>query len=187
MNQATATLARSVELARHGDRDAWGAVYRELGPRVYRLCRRVLPTPEDAEDATMDVFLKAQVRLDQYDPGRPFEPWVYRIAANHCWDLLRKRHASPERAGAEWTETDIGAPGPDPQEQLLAGETRQEIRDVVAKLEDRARLAIALRYFAELSYEEIAEVLGVNTTFVGVLLLRARRRMRRLLMEKRTS
>jgi RNA polymerase sigma-70 factor (ECF subfamily) len=170
-----------VEEAREGDRDAWGEVYRELGPVVLRLCRRILPTTEDAEDATTEIFMKAQLKLNHYDPGRPFKPWIYRVAANHCWDVLRSRRG---RQHVDDGEIDVKSQTPDPLETLLSQETYDEVRGALAQLDDRGRLAVSLRYFAELSYEEIAEILGVTSSFVGVLLLRARRRMRRLLTER---
>lgn len=81
-------------------------------------------------------------------------------------------------------EIDVESQAPDPIESVLARETHEEVRGALAKLDDRARLALSLRYFAELSYEEIAEVLGLTSSFVGVLLLRARRKMRRLLTDR---
>jgi RNA polymerase sigma-70 factor (ECF subfamily) len=81
----------------------------------------------------------------------------------------------------------LEAKDPDPQQALLDRQSQQQVRRAMSKLEDRARLAIALRYYADLSYEEIAETLGVNSSFVGVLLLRARRKLRQLLTEEVTS
>lgn len=182
-----ATLDQGVQKARKGHRDAWGEVYRELSPSVYRLCRRVLPTQEDAEDATMEIFLKAQIRLDQYDPDRPFKAWLYRVAANHCWDLLRKRRGKGQNGTGDTEISTLETKEPDPQQLLLDRQSHQQVREALSKLEDRTRLAVTLRYYADLSYEEIAESLGVNPSFVGVLLLRARRKMRRWLTEEATS
>jgi RNA polymerase sigma-70 factor (ECF subfamily) len=170
-----------VEEAREGDRDAWGQVYRELSPVVLRLCRRILPTTEDAEDATTEIFMKAQLKLGHYDPARPFKPWIYRVAANHCWDVLRSRRG---RQSVDDGELDLASEAPDPLETLLTMESHDHVRGALAQLDDRGRLAMSLRYFAELSYEEIAEILGVTSSFVGVLLLRARRKMRRFLSQR---
>src|SRR5258705_13223428 len=74
-----------------GDAGAWGDLYREFAPAIFRFCGRALPTREDAEDATMEVFMKVRNKLRQCDATRPFSSWVYKVAANHCWDLLRRR------------------------------------------------------------------------------------------------
>lgn len=169
--------ARTLE----GDSDAWATIYSAMAPAIFRLCRRVLPTRQDAEDATAEVFLKARLHLHQYDRERAFEPWIYRVAANHCWDELRKKRpgASVEDAEAELAKLETDAPSP--QEAVLVKETRRTVRRAVEALDDRSRLVIALRYFADMRYDEIGDVLGVSGNFVGVLLLRARRNLRRML------
>lgn len=177
-------VAELVSKARSGDAEAWGQVYALHAPLVFRLCRRVLPTREDAEDATMEIFLKARVKLSQFDPERPFAPWLYRLAANQCWDELRRRRSRPER-DAPMGDIETTAPGP--VDALDAEEQRQKVRRALARLEERARLALVMRYYAELSYREMAEVLGVTPSFVGVVLLRARHALRRALLEERAS
>src|SRR6201982_2751646 len=76
---------------RAGDAEAGGDLYREFAPAIFRFCRRALPTREDAEDATMEIFMKLRDKLIQYDETRSFSAWLYKVAANHCWDLLRRR------------------------------------------------------------------------------------------------
>ncbi len=194
-----ADLARNVARVGAGETDAWGQLYEELAPSVFRLCRRVLPTREDAEDATTEIFLKVRLRLDQYDSSRPFRPWLYKLASNHCWDELRKRRVRGETEAGDLDALQAESSGHNqqapraqqaqqgqqgPLASLLAQQSRKDIRGAVAKLGDRDRLAIAMRYFAELSYQEIADVLGMNSSAVGVLLLRARRRLRQTLVEE---
>ena len=182
-----ADLARNVAQVRDGEPDAWGQLYEELAPSVFRLCRRVLPTWEDAEDATTEIFLKVRLRLEQYDAKRPFRPWLYTLASNHCWDDLRKRRTRGETEIGDLDTVHVENPEEQqtgPLATLLAEQDKKDLRGAVAKLGDRDRLAIAMRYFAELSYQEIADVLGMNSTAVGVLLLRARRRLRQTLVEE---
>jgi len=165
-----------VARARSGDTEAWGEIYREHAPGIHRFCRRVLPTREDAEDATTEIFMKVRLKMEQVDPARPFAPWLYRVAANHCWDQLRRGRRELE-ADAE----SVASSEPGPEEQFLTERTRQEVRAALHRLPPRARLALAMRYFAELPYREIASALEVNEGFVGVLLLRARRQLREAL------
>lgn len=177
----TGNLEQLVERARTGDSKAWGTIYEDLAPLVFRLCRRLLSSREDAEDATAEVFLKARLHLGQVDTSRPFRPWLFKVAANHCWDELRKRRT---RAPLDETEGDIeqlsdGAPNA--QEAILADQSRAAIREGIRGLDDRARTALVLRYYGEMPYQAIAEVLGVSSNFVGVLLFRARRELRRRL------
>jgi RNA polymerase sigma-70 factor (ECF subfamily) len=176
-------LETLVELARAGSSAAWGRVYETLAPTVFRICRKALDSREDAEDATSEIFLKARVRLASYDASRPFPPWLYRVAANHCWDELRKRRSRPAIDDSEAELSLLEDEAPTPQEAVLAIESRESLRRVLSELDDRARLAVVLRYYADMSYEEIAHALGISASFVGVLLLRARRAMRKSLRE----
>ncbi|MGH9320383.1 MAG: RNA polymerase sigma factor [Vicinamibacteria bacterium] len=177
-------LESLVGLARSGSSAAWGRVYENLAPSVFRICRRVLASREDAEDATSEVFLKARVRLGTYDPSRPFVPWLYRVAANHCWDEIRKRKSRAELEDGEGELSTLEDESPSPQEAVLAFESRESMRRLLRELDDRSRTAVVLRYFAEMSYEEIGQVLGISANFVGVLLLRARRTLRQRLESK---
>lgn len=176
--QSGGDLAGLAKLARDGDSDAWAEIYKAMAPAIFRLCRRALPSRQDAEDATGEVFLKARLRLAQYDASRPFEPWLYRVAANLCWDELRRRNPHRGVEDSEAVLARLEAEAPSPQEAVLINESKRNIRRAIAELDDRSRLAVALRYFADMSYAEIGNVLGVSANFTGVLLLRARRTLR---------
>jgi RNA polymerase sigma-70 factor (ECF subfamily) len=178
-------LETLVELARSGSSAAWGRVYETLAPSVFRICRKALGSREEAEDATSEIFLKARVRLASYESSRPFPPWLYRVAANHCWDQMRKRRSRAEVEDGELEILSLEDGAPTPQEAVLALENRDSIRRVLFELEERSRLAIVLRYYADMSYEDIGQALGISPNFVGVLLLRARRALRTRLREAR--
>jgi RNA polymerase sigma-70 factor (ECF subfamily) len=174
-------LESLVEMAASGSTAAWGRVYEHMAPSVFRLCRRLLLSQEDAEDATSEVFLKARLHISQYDASRPFPPWLYRVAANHCWDELRKRRGRREVEDPEPALAALEDDAPSPQDALLRLENKDAMRHLIRELDERSRVAVVLRYFADMSYEDIGHVLGLSTNFVGVLLLRARRTMRKRL------
>lgn len=173
-----AELADVLAQVRAGDSDAWGDLYRQYAPAIFRFCRRVLPAREDAEDATTEIFMKVRQKLGSYDSSRPFAAWLYKVASNHCWDLLRRRRIRQDLETGDLETLPLEHPDPDQLEKLQIEHTSKEVRNGLAKLPDRARMALVLRYYADMSYEEIAETLGVRRAFVGVLLLRARHQLR---------
>ena len=175
--QSTEAIAR----ARAGDSEAWGDLYREYAPAIFRFCRRTLPTREDAEDATTDVFIKVKDKLHQYDATRPFTSWLYKVAANHCWDLLRRRKIRQDKETEDLETLPLEHPDADQLEQLIEQRTSEEVRKALDKLPSRARMALVLRYYSDMSYDEIADALGVRRAFVGVVLLRARHELRQAL------
>ena len=169
--------------ARAGDTQAWGDLYREFAPAIFRFCRRAMPTREDAEDATMEIFMKLREKLVQYDPGRSFTAWLYRVAANHCWDMLRRRKARHDKDTQDIDDLPLEAPEPNQLEKLIEERTSEEVRKALDKLGARARMALVMRYYSDMSYDEIADALGVRRPFVGVVLLRARHELRQALGE----
>jgi RNA polymerase sigma-70 factor (ECF subfamily) len=169
--------------ARTGDTQAWGDLYREYAPAIFRFCRRAMPTREDAEDATMEIFMKLRDKLIQYDQSRSFTAWLYKVAANHCWDMLRRRRVRQDKETEDVTEVPLEAPEPNQLEKLIEERSSEEVRRALDKLGLRARMALVMRYYSDMSYDEIADALGVRRAFVGVVLLRARHELRQALGE----
>lgn len=184
---STAELAEVLSQVQAGDNDAWGELYRQYAPAIFRFCRRALPTREDAEDATTEVFMKVRQKLGSYDATRPFTAWLYKVASNHCWDMLRRRRIRQDLETADLETLPLEHPDPSQLDRLQAEHSSTEVRNGLAKLPGRARMALVLRYYADMSYDEIAETLGVRRAFVGVLLLRARHQLREALGERGTE
>jgi RNA polymerase sigma factor (sigma-70 family) len=167
--------------AKAGDTEAWGELYREYAPAIFRFCRRALPTREDAEDATMEIFMKLKSKLIQYDQTRSFSAWLYKVAANHCWDILRRRKIRQDKETEDVDTLPLEHPEPSQLEKLIEERSSEEVRKALARLGARARMALVMRYYSDMSYDEIAEALGVRRAFVGVVLLRARHELRQAL------
>lgn len=176
--------AEAVARARAGDAEAWGELYRTFAPAIFRFCRRALPTREDAEDATMEIFMKLRDKLSQYDETRSFSAWLYRVAANHCWDILRRRKIRQDKETEDVENVPLEHPDPNQLDKLIEQKTSEEVRHALDKLGARARMALVLRYYSDMSYDEIADALGVRRAFVGVVLLRARHELRQALEGK---
>jgi RNA polymerase sigma-70 factor (ECF subfamily) len=178
---SAAELTEVLSQVRAGDADAWGELYRLYAPAIFRFCRRALPSREDAEDATTEVFMKVRQKLGTYDATRPFTAWLYKVASNHCWDMLRRRRIRQDLETGDLETLPLEHPDPSQLERLMEEHTSKQVRSGLEKLPDRARMALVLRYYADMSYDEIGETLGVRRAFVGVLLLRARHQLREAL------
>jgi RNA polymerase sigma factor (sigma-70 family) len=177
--EPTEAIAR----ARAGDTEAWGDLYRDYAPAIFRFCRRALPTREDAEDATMEIFMKLRDKLGQYDETRSFSAWLYKVAANHCWDILRRRKIRQDKETEDLENVPLEHPDPSQLDRLIEQRTSEEVRRALARLGSRARMALVMRYYSDMSYDEIADALRVRRAFVGVVLLRARHELRQALGE----
>jgi RNA polymerase sigma-70 factor, ECF subfamily len=174
-------LSGVLERAARGEGEAFGEIYRRFSRRVLSLCFHLLGSREDAEDATSEVFLKVRGSLDRYDPSSPFGPWVLSIATNHCLDRLRRRRREGRLFEPDGEDATAPARGLSPLAELLADEQRGRLAQALAALPERFRVPLALRYQAEMSYDEIATRLGVTREQVGVALFRGKERLRRAL------
>lgn len=161
------------------------AAYAELLDRykesVYFLLLKMVNNKDDAEDLTIEAFGKAFKNISQYTPNYAFSTWLFRIATNNCIDFIRKKRTvtlSLDRTfsngeGSEMT-MDVRSETPDPEESMIRKQKNVLMRSLVDKLKPRYRTLIELRYFQELSYEEIAERLDLPLGTVKAQLFRSR-------------
>jgi RNA polymerase sigma-70 factor, ECF subfamily len=161
---------------------AFAEAYTAHFRQVRGLCRQLLGSTDRAEDAAQEAFIRAYRALASYDSAQPFAGWIMRIARNHCLDLLRRRSTEKALFGNEAEEAALTeAPEPDGLKAVLDAERASEVNAAVARLPERYRVPLALAYYADADYNEIAGQLGITRTHVGVLLCRAKQLLRQSL------
>jgi RNA polymerase sigma-70 factor (ECF subfamily) len=143
-----------------------------------RYGRRFLATTEDIEDMVQEVFIKAYTKLQSYDTSRPFSPWLYRIAHNQFVNELRRQSRQPWSVfDADTIFPTLAAPETTDRESLVA-DLSGELAAAVATLKPKHREPLVLFFYEELSYAEIADVLRIPVTTVGVRINRAKAQLR---------
>jgi RNA polymerase sigma-70 factor (ECF subfamily) len=175
-------LESVIEHARGQDAEALGELYHRYVRRVFGLCRYMLDSRESAEDATSEVFLKLQRSIESYDGSIPFPRWLLRVAGNQCIDALRRRGRRlivEVEDGAAVVE--VASSEPSPLGAVISTEERALVRDTIARLPENYRVPLVLRYYSELSYDEIAQKLDLERNYVAALILRAKQELRRRL------
>ena len=174
--QAAAEL---VVLAQRGDQAAFGSLYEQCAPLVYRFLRRRLDGDDEiVQDLTEDVFVKAYEKLDRYvERGLPFTAWLYRIAHNHLVDYLRtlpRLCASSLDAVAEVPERAASAAFSRVLDQ-------QSLEPALARLTPEQRQAVELRFIEGMSVAETGDAMGRSDEAVKKLQARALANLRRYL------
>ena len=174
---------RWIQAARGGDEAAFGELVRLYQKRVYALAVRLCPTPELAEEAAQEAFLSAWQGLPFFRGDAAFSTWLYRLTANACADILRRRQRrSGQDEPLDQAET-LPARDPGPQEAAERKELRSAIEAGLRQLPEDYRTALILREIQQLSYEEIAAATGVELGTVKSRISRGRGALRKFLTE----
>lgn len=163
-----------------GDVDAFGILVRRFEQKLTRYGRRFMAGREDIEDVVQEVFLKAYQNLRSFDPGRRFSPWIYRIAHNTFINELRRS----TRHSTLMLDTDLIIPQkniPSPEDDHDRRETQDLLRKGLGRLDVKYREPLVLFYFEQLSYTEIAEVLRLPVSTVGVRISRGRAALKKII------
>jgi RNA polymerase sigma-70 factor (ECF subfamily) len=177
-------LETIIERARGHDNEALAEIYRRFVRRVFGLCRYMLDSRESAEDATSEVFLKLQRSIDSYDGSTLFPKWLLRVAGNQCIDVLRRRLRGRKvimevEDGAALIEA--ASSEPSPLGAVISMQESAQVRHTISRLPENYRLPLVLRYYGELSYDEIAQQLDLERNYVAALIFRAKQELRRRL------
>jgi RNA polymerase sigma factor (sigma-70 family) len=166
--------------AKRGSEEAFRELVERFHRPVYALLVRIVRQPELAEDLAQDSFLKAWKALARFDPGRKFSSWMFKIAHNTALDELRRSGLetvsldAPFAADDEPPELPADLAAENPLLRTLARESGRVLERAVARLRPAYREILLLRFAQEMSYDEIAEVLGVPLGTVKIHIFRAR-------------
>jgi RNA polymerase sigma-70 factor (ECF subfamily) len=167
-----------VEQARAGDKEAFSKLVEAYQNPVYNLTYRMLGNSDEAEEAAQETFLRVYTRLDRYNPAYKFSTWILSIASHYCIDRLRKRRITwlslddplPARFAPQLSST---KPGPEPS--AIKGEMQSQVQVLLETLQPDYRAAVLLRYWYDMSYEEIAETMETTVSAIKSRLFRARK------------
>lgn len=174
------------------DQLAYAELMGKYRDSIYFMMLKMVQNSDDADDLTIEAFGKAFKRLDQYVPNFAFSTWLFRIATNNCIDFIRKRKLKTfsidkpfEDDDGEQSMFSLQSPGMNPEQTFINEQKIKLMRKIVDNLKPRYKDLVVLRYFEELSYEEISEELNLPLGTVKAQLFRAREFLFQLMKDSR--
>ncbi len=171
-----------VERHRCGDLQAFDEVYARFGEMVYNLALRLAGNREEAADLTQEIFLRIFRHLGTFGGRSTLKTWVFRIAINHCRDRLSRHYPAMQSIDDTAEEgVPIADPGRGPEDLAVAADEGRRVTEGLSRIPPVFCEAVVLRDLEGLSYEEIAEVLGVRVGTVRSRIARGREHLRTLL------
>lgn len=186
MDQMDGSDGEAVIRARAGDTEAFRGLVERYSPLVFRVGYRLTGSVADAEDVVQETFLRAYRRLGLFEERSRFGSWLYRIAANCAYDVLRKRRRR-EKTFEGASEGDLAAhdrfpsEDPSPDRLVFGSEVRRRIEVVLARMSPGERSAFVLRHFEGLSIQEIGLALEMDKSATKQSIFRAVKKVRRAL------
>ena len=167
--------------ARDGSQAAYAELMERYRESIYFMMYKMVKNNDDADDLTIEAFGKAFNRLEQYSPNFAFSTWLFKIASNNCIDFMRKKRIKVTSMDTGYTTNngeivylDAKSQTQTPEEAVIHLQKVKLMRNLVEQLKPRYRELVELRYFDELSYEEISETLNLPLGTVKAQLFRAR-------------
>tara|TARA_A200000113_G_scaffold226006_1_gene249416 strand:+ start:9805 stop:10422 length:618 start_codon:yes stop_codon:yes gene_type:complete len=163
------------------DQQAFSDLMDKYKDPIYYMLLKMVNNNDDAEDLTLEAFGKAFNRLNQYTPNFAFSTWLFKIATNNCIDFLRKKKKNVMSIDNRVSNNDgeeymfeIKSDGMTPEQIAMNEQKIQLMRQYVKKLKPRYEILVEMRYFKEMSYEEISIELDLPLGTVKAQLFRAR-------------
>ena len=171
-----------------GDQQAYAGLMSLYEDSLYHMLLNKVGDPVVAEDLTIEAFTKAFRNLSRFSPDFAFSTWLYKIANNNCIDYLRKQKNDPcsrDKSNSQNQQSEMIDQAFDPEENFIREQRQRILRDTVDKLNPRYRQLIRLRYFEELSYEEISVALSLPLGTVKAGIFRARELLYQILVNSK--
>jgi RNA polymerase sigma-70 factor (ECF subfamily) len=173
-----------IEQARAGDETAFNKLVVTYRRRILGTISRLIGRPEDVEDIGQEVFLRLYYSLDQLRSPEVFEPWLYRLTVNACFDYLRRHRRRPESRMADLSEhqvlmADAEASGERRNEEQRKAGIREFVQALLSEVSEEDRVLLTLKEVEGLSIKELEEIYEVNENALKVRLYRARQRVLR--------
>ncbi len=174
------------------DERAYAELMGKYRDSIYFMMLKMVKNADDADDLTIEAFGKAFNRLHQYTPNFAFSTWLYRIATNNCIDFIRKKKMvtmsidkTIDDGEGGGMSIEIKSENLNPEERFVRKQKIRIMREIVDHLKPRYRELVILRYFKELSYDEIAEETELPLGTVKAQLFRAREQLYKLMQNKK--
>ena len=181
-----------IERAQQGDMKAAEGLFRRYHAPIHQLVFRMLRGAPEVEDLVQEVFLKAFRAIAGFKGNSSFKTWLYQIATNTCLNHLAKAerrypHDSLDTPLGDETDMTLGdrlaSSSATPEEAASAAEVYRRVEQAVGKLSPEFRSVLVLRDIQDLSYEEVADTLGINLGTVKSRLARARKQVQQWLAD----
>ena len=167
-----------------GEIDFFNELMTRYEGKIVGYLNKLVRNNDDAKDIAQDVFIKVYKNIQSFDPNQRFSPWIYRIAHNEAINSIKRRLREP----LNFFDPEVLFPHPiakeDPQNEAERVELKRILSTCLDDIDEKYREVLILRYFEDMDYKDIADIIKIPVVTVGVRLNRGKERLRKIYEEK---
>jgi RNA polymerase sigma-70 factor (ECF subfamily) len=186
-------IYRQVMLAKEGNEKAFAFLLERYRKSLYAMILKMVRNLDDAEDLTIETFAKAFKNLHRFDAQFAFSTWLFKIGTNHTIDFLRHKKlktyslSNPLSDGKGDSFTiDVASYDRNPEQDMLRNQSHENLREIVSQLPAKYQTLVRMKYFEELSIEEIQKQIDIPINTIKIQLFRARNLIQGILEGKKS-
>ena len=164
-----------------GKSEPFNLIVKTFQKSLYHFTYQYTRNPEEAGDATVEIFFKAYRALDSFKPGYKFSNWLYKIAFNHLVEKSRRKKIEQKYLNSEVAYHSDIVQSETPDSVFFRNESKEKVQNSLYSIPFKNRIALMLRYYHQLSYKQIGLIMGIPRNTVASLILRGKSELRSML------
>lgn len=162
----------------NGRKETFSQIINLFQKRIFIICFHFLGTHQDAEDATTEIFIKIFDSLSSFNMNYKFSTWIFKVAVNHLNDILRKKKREKKYLISEFSNRKKQTEWITPESVFLKKNEENKLKKAIKSISIQYQNALMLKYYHELSYQQISEIMDIPVNTVGSLLFRGKNELK---------
>ena len=173
-----AEILSAINACQQGNRKSFTSIVQRYQSALYHFCYHFLGTRQDSEDASTDIFIKVYRSLGSFNPRHKFSTWLYKIAYNHLVEISRRKKRENRYFGSEMVHHAEVTVRETPDSVFFKNAIQEDVKKGLQSITLNSRTALMLRYYHQLSYREICQVMNIPLNTVASLIFRGKKELR---------
>jgi RNA polymerase sigma-70 factor (ECF subfamily) len=176
-----AEISSAVDACQQGNREFFTSIIQDYQSALYHFCYHFLGSRQDSEDASVDIFIKVYRSLGSFNPRYKFSTWLYKIAYNHLVEISRRKKRENRYFESEMVHGAEVVVQETPDSVFFKNADQEDVKNGLQSISPNSRTALMLRYYHQLSYREICQVMDIPLNTVASLIFRGKSELRKKL------
>lgn len=172
-------LKRIINDCLDGKKESFAKIVEAFQKKIFNFCFYYLGSTQDAEDATMEIFLRIFKNLSFFNPNLDFSAWVFTIAKNYLKDIAKRKKVEREYIFSHDKDS-LEISKDSPEEIVIREAEKENLRKALLNLQEKYRAVLIFKYYMDLSYDEISKIMGIPRNTVASMIFRGKEELKKI-------